>query len=168
MKKEPRYFPAIVCFVACVFLLTGCETLRKKFTRKRKKAESTEAIVIVPRDYSAHPFPNDVLYRQYFIYWKSWNQELVSSLTDMENYKKIKSCADQALVNLKKMQTYLREDKAQELELYVKKTSDLLLRIEQAKFLPPAQTRALRYDADRILSSVNKKFDFSSMKDHLK
>lgn len=168
MKKKPRYLPVILFFFACVFLLTGCETLRKKFTRKRKRIESTETIVIVPRDYSAHPFPNDVLYRQYFVYWKSWNQELVSSLTDMENYKKIRSCADQALVNIKKMQTYLQEDKAQELDVYVKKTNDLLLRIEHAKFLPPAQMKALRYDAERILSGVNKKFDFSSMKDHLK
>lgn len=168
MKRESRYFSVTIFVVACVVLLTGCETLRKKFTRKRKQAESAEPIVIVPRDYSAHPFPNDVLYKQYFIYWKSWNQELVSSLTDMENYKKIKSCADQALTNLKKMQTYLQEDKAQEMEPYVKKTDDLRLRIERAKYLPLAQMRGLRYDAERLLSGINKKFDLSSMKDHLK
>lgn len=168
MKNESRYFSVTIFVVACVVLLTGCETLRKKFTRKRKQAASAEPIVIVPRDYSAHPFPNDVLYKQYFVYWKSWNQELVSSLTDMENYKKIKSCVDQALTNLKKMQTYLQDDKAQELDVYVKKTDDLRSRIERAKYLPPAQMRGLRYDAERLLNGINKKFDLSSMKDHLK
>lgn len=168
MNRRFRYFSAMVVIFSCIFMMTGCETLRKKFTRKRKRTESTEPVVVVPRDYSAHPFPNDVLYKQYFVYWKSWNQELISSLTDMENYKKIKSCADQALINLKKMQTYLQDDKARELEAYVKKTDDLARRIEHAQYLPPAQMKALRYDAERLLSGVNKKFDLSSMRDHLK
>ena len=168
MKRQKQVFLAVVCFVSFVFLLAGCESFRKKFTRKRKKAEADEPMVIVPRDYSAHPFPNDVLYKQYFVYWKSWNQELVSSLNDNLSYKKIIDCTEQALVNLKKMQTYLTEEKAKEIGVYVEKTEALKVKIEKAKNLPPVQMTMLRYDAERILSSVNRQFDSKKMKDYLK
>jgi hypothetical protein len=168
MKTEQRIFTVAICIVSCIFLLTGCETMRKKFVRKRKKTESTEPMVIVPRDYSAHPFPSDVLYKQYFVYWKSWNQELVESLNDRLSYKKISDCAQQALMNLKKMATYLEEEKAKELDTYIKKTEDLKGRIEYVKNLPPSQMNMLKYDAERILSAVNRKFDLGKMKDYLK
>lgn len=161
----------LVLFVLCacgVFLLTGCESLRKKFTRKKKGTEIQEVMVITPRDYSAHPLASDVLYKQYFIYWKSWNQELINGLTDGSSYKKVLDCADQSLVNIKKMETYLKEDKAKELEVYVKKTEDLKNQIMENKSLLPAFVNNLRYSAERILSSVNRLFDLSKMKDRLK
>ena len=168
MIKYRKMAVVVILFVSSVFLLSGCETLRKKFTRKRKNKESTETVVIVPRDYSAHPFPNDVLYKQYFVYWKSWNQELVSSLSEAENYKKIDECVDQSLANMKKMQAYLKEEKGKEFEVFVKKTEVLKEEIMAAKNMPPSRMNILRYSADRILSNVNRNFDLKKMKDHLK
>jgi len=168
MIKYRKMAVVVLLFVSGMFLLSGCETLRKKFTRKRKSKDSTETVVIVPRDYSAHPFANDVLYKQYFVYWKSWNQELVSSLSEAENYKKIDECIDQSLTNMKKMQTYLKEEKAKELGVFVNKTEVLKDEIMAAKNMPPAQMNRLRYSADRILSNVNRNFDLKKMKDHLK
>jgi dsDNA-binding SOS-regulon protein len=166
MKR--RIFVLFILCVCGVSLLTGCESLRKKFTRKKKSTETQEVMIITPRDYSAHPFTSDVLYKQYFIYWKSWNQELITSLTDGSSYKKVLDCVDQSLVNIKKMETYLKEDKAKELEVYVKKTEDLKNQIMESKSLPSAFVNNLRYSAERILSSVNRLFDLSKMKDHLK
>jgi hypothetical protein len=168
MKRDAQKALVGAGILICVFLLTGCESLRKKFTRKRKNVETEEPMVIAPRDYSAHPFPSDVLYKQYFVYWKSWNQELVVSLNDLASYKKIVDCVEQSLVNLKKMQSYLNEAKAVEIEVYIKKTEDLKATIERVKNLPPVRMTSLRYDADRILSSVNRLFDLKKMRDHLK
>lgn len=157
-----------VFFVAGVLCLTGCESLRKKFTRKRKSADTKEAMVIVPRDYNANPLPPDVRYKQYFVYWKSWNQELVTALNDQASFKKIIGCVEQARINLAKMTTLLKEDRAKELEVYLKKTEDLKAEIERVKNLPPVRMSSLRYKADRILSSVNRQFDLSKVKDSLK
>ena len=143
-----RRIYVLFVFGACgIFFLTGCESLRKKFTRKKKITESQEVMIITPRDYSAHPFPSDVLYKQYFIYWKSWNQELITSLSDGSSYKKVLDCVDQSLINIKKMETYLQEDKAKELGVYVKKTEDLKGQIMQNKSLLPAFINNLRYSA---------------------
>ena len=168
MKNRRSAYLVFLVIISCILLSAGCESLAKKFTRKRKPKESQEQMIIVPRDYSAHPFPSDVMYKQYFIYWKSWNQELVNCINDAASYKKIIDCAEQALLNLKKMATYLNEDKAKELDVYIKKTESLKADIIAATTMPPARLNLLRYSAERILSSVNRQFDLRKMKDHLK
>lgn len=168
MRRRYGFLLIFILIFSCIWFLTGCESLQRKFTRKRKTQETQEEMIIVPRDYSAHPFPNDVLYKQYFIYWKSWNQELVSSLNDYATYKKILDCVEQAIINLKKMSSYLKDEKAKELEVYIKKTEDLKNEVQETKAMLPYHYNSLRYKADRILSSVNRQFDLTKMKGFLK
>ena len=166
--KRDKVFVATVFFVSCILLLTGCESLRRKFTRTKKKEESQEVVIITPRDYSAHPLPSDVLYKQYFNYWKSWNEELVTSLNDSLSHKKIVDCANQSLINLKKMATYLTDEKAKEIGVFIKKTADLKADMEANTAMLPAQMDGYKYTAERILSSVNRQFDLTRMRRYLK
>ncbi|MFH0877145.1 MAG: hypothetical protein V1863_02850 [Candidatus Omnitrophota bacterium] len=168
MNNRKRIFKKVLVIGCVFFLLTGCETLKRKFTRKRTTKDTQEEMVIVPRDYNAHPYPNDVLYKQYFVYWKSWNQELVTALNDQAPYKKILDCADQALVNLRKMETYLQQEQAKALEVFVKQTEQLKKDIVASENMPPARLISLRYQAERILSNVNRQFDLRKMKEFLK
>lgn len=168
MNNKKQIFLRLFVIGCALCFLTGCETLKRKFTRQRKTKQTQEEMIIVPRDYSAHPFPNDVLYKQYFVYWKSWNQELITALNDQAPYKKILDCADQALVNLRKMAAYLQEDKAKALGVFVRETEQLKVDIVASESMPPARLVSLRYQAERILSSVNRQFDLRKMKDFLK
>lgn len=168
MMRDKKILLGFVLIFFCLWSAQGCESLRKKFTRTKKTQGPQEQVIIVPRDYSAHPFPNDVLYKQYFVYWKSWNQELVTSLNDADSYRKIVDCVQQAEVDLKKMSTYLNDEKAKQLGIYIKQTGDLKSDIEKARSMPTSQMISLRYKAERILSSVNRQFDPHKMKDSLK
>lgn len=154
--------------VVFVLSLQGCETLRKKFVRKRKTPVTAEPMVITPRDYSAHPLPNHILYKQYFVYWKSWNQELVTALNDRASDKKVLDCMEQALVNLKKMSTYLTDDKAKAMASYIEQSEVLRNRIRAVPGIPQAEAMRFRYTAERILSSVNRQFDPTEMKAYMK
>jgi hypothetical protein len=167
MREKNIAFKLVIIF-SCFCLAGGCETLQRKFTRKRKEETSKEQVILVPRDYAAHPFPNDVMYKQYFTYWKSWNQELITSLNDDSGHKKIMECVEQAGVNLKKMASYLNEEKARELEVYLKQTEQLRAEIEGDVSLLPSRLTAFRYRAERILSSVNRNFDLHKMKNFLR
>lgn len=159
---------AVACgLVFCVSSM-GCETLKKKFTRKRRRPEAQEVMIVSPRDYSSHPFPAEVLYKQYFVYWKSWQQELVSNIGDRASHKKIVDCAEQALVNLRKMSAYLDDAKAAELATYILEMEALKAEIVEAKNFPDARLNSLRYKAERILSNVSRKFDRTKMKDFIR
>ena len=161
------------CVAACLVLMfvlqaSGCETLRKKFTRKRKPQSTQETMIVSPRDYGAHPFPNSVMYKQYFAYWKSWNQELVTALNDKASDKKVLDCVNQSIINIQKMMTYLKYDQAAALSVYVKQTQALQQRIQSKPGLPTEEARRFRYTAERILSCVNREFDPTKMKAYLK
>src|SRR5512135_1882612 len=108
--KHHKMMLFVILVIGVTLALTGCESFRKKFTRKKARPETEEPMVITPRDYSAHPFPPDVLYKQYFAYWKSWNDELLTSLQDQASHKKIVVCVTQSLMNLSKMKSYLADE----------------------------------------------------------
>jgi hypothetical protein len=168
IMKNKNVLVVIAYVLVCILCLAGCESLQKKFTRKKKMTGPKEEMVIVPRDYEANPLPSDVRYKQYFVYWKSWNQELVTAINDQAPFKKIVSCVEQAKTNLTKMVTLLKEEKAKELEVYLNQTEVLRLQIENAKTLPSSYMGNLRYTAERILSNVNRLFDMSKMREYLK
>ena len=158
----------VVALFSCMLLTTGCESLKKKFTRKNKSQKTEEVMIVSPRDYSANPLPNDVLYKRYFTYWKSWNQELLTSLNDRPSDIKVLDCTEQAIINLKKMATYLNEAKAKELSGYIQQTENIKDTVLEVRGLPPAQVDDLRYKSERILSAVNRKFDLTKMRPYLK
>lgn len=166
-RKHPLTVFIILC--CCLSLLTGCEAIRRKFTRKRKTIENKEEVVIVPRDYDEHPFPPDALYKQYFAYWKAWNQELIGSLSDPEeSYKRIMSSSQQSIVNLKKMCSYLTDEKAKGLNDYVAKLEKIQAEIQKAHNLSADRRRILRYKVSRIYSCVNRDYDYTKTKNFLK
>ncbi len=164
MDKRMTVLRGCVLVLVLVLAVSGCETLRRKFTRRKRRKTAQEEMVVVPRDYSEHPFPNDVLYVQYFTYWKAWNQEWVARLSERGAHKKIVSCGEQTLVNLEKMRTYLTDEKQKELDTSIEKTRALLEEIEAHTSLLPSQYSGYRYRADRILSTVNRRFDMRHVK----
>lgn len=167
MKIKMRLFFILAIFICAAFLLTGCESLRKKFTRTKKKSSSEEEMIVSPRDYSENPLPVEVLYKQYFAFWKSWNQELVSALNDTDPHKKILVCVRESIKNLKNMSSYLVAEKKQGLQVYIERLSDLEKEIGQLATQPPSRMRMLKYKAERILSAVNRNYDFRKMSSFL-
>ena len=168
MKRRKKVGLPLVMLLSLIIVFSGCEGFRKKFVRKRKQKNTQEEMVIVPRDYNEHPFPPDVLYKQYFVYWKAWNQELVTALHNQSSDKKILSCAEQSYTNLKKMSTYLNDEKVEELKPYLEKTERLREEIASSGALLPSLYTNFKYKAERILSNVNRKFDLRRMKDYLR
>lgn len=165
-KGRPLLF--LILFISCIFLFCGCDSLRKKFTRVKKKTDAEEDIIVSPRDYSLNPYPPEVIYKQYFVYWKSWNQELVTSLNDMSPNKKILVCVREAIKNLNNMAAYLSEDKRAGLRAYIKKSEDLEEEIKNHANLTPSSLRMLKYKAERILSAVNRNYDVKKMSLYLR
>ncbi len=141
--------------------------MRKKFTRTKRAKKVEEPMVITPRDYDAHPLPNDVLYRQYFYYWKSWNDELVASLAEREPNKKIAFAAEQTLNNLVKMRSYLKEEKAKELDPFIGEARALVEALGERPTMLPSQYDSYRYRAERLLARVNRGFDNRKVKEML-
>lgn len=97
----------------------------RKFRRKSKKKDFKEKVLLVPEDYSASRLSAEEQYRQYFLFWKCWHDELITALSTTSTQKKRISCSEEVIKNLVGLQGLLDEERAKELDKYIVRVKDL-------------------------------------------
>jgi hypothetical protein len=145
--------------------LAGCEAFTRKFTRKSKKSEQAVQMVLVPEEYKSN-LTKEELYRQYFLFWKSWHEELENALTQKSSLKKKTDCAQEALKNLINMKTMLVDGMQKNIDVYVNKTIELLAAIK-SDIYGTNDSRNLQA-AERIKMDIHKEFIYPKIKNYLK
>ncbi len=164
--KRIIYQILITLFIFCTFIsISGCEAFVKKFTRKPKK-DKIESPVLVPEDYSPLDIPVEQRYRQYFLYWQSWQEELISALGSAASHKKRKTCIEEAIKNLLEMRHLLFEEKQKELEIYIEKSR--LLENDIVKDIYGTKTAIHKIRAESLKRNIFKEFSFPKIKNHLR
>ncbi|NQU19531.1 hypothetical protein HQ550_05220 [bacterium] len=158
----------IFVLVTLIFVSFGCESFRKKFIRKPKDRPKEEEMVIFPKDYSKQQLPSDEAYMQYYTYWKSWHNELISHLVKGGSKKKIISCFEQTILNLNRMKDILASnEKVVFLDEYIAKILSLDEEVK-AKSLVMISMSQLRNQSERLLRAIERDFAFSKVKDDLR
>ena len=118
---------AILLVTCCslIFTIIGCDAFVRKFTRKHNKEEMPrEELVLTPEEYK--PTMNkEQQYRQYFLFWQSWQDELIEALAQKKSLKKQIDCAEQAIKNLLNLKELLSEAKQSKLDIYINQTKEL-------------------------------------------
>ncbi len=122
-------------------------------------------MVLAPVEYKAPVVSNEELYRQYLLYWKSWQDELIESLLNNRNHKKQLDCIVEALKNLEQVNALLKEAQQKKLAVYVKQLNDLKDSVEKDPYFNNAA--ASRMTAERIKRDILRDFSYSKIKDSL-
>ncbi|MFH0738882.1 MAG: hypothetical protein V2A59_03375 [Candidatus Omnitrophota bacterium] len=159
----------IILLAAGCFLLVnlfGCEAFVRKFTRKPNKEDLTrEEMVLTPQEYQKPNLSKEEEYRQYLLYWKSWQDELIDSLAASTNHKKQLGCANEALSNLAQLRQLLNEETQKKLDFYINQLKEL-----QAKIVKDIYGREIsrhHYSAERIKMNILRLFSYPKIKDSL-
>lgn len=156
---------AVIC---CLVLgLIGCDAFVRKFTRKPKKDNLVQQeVVLYPQEYKSG-LTKEQEYRQYFLYWKSWQDELIESLsnTTTPNYKRQVACVEQALKNLLQLRLLLAESVQQKLDKYIKQMNELKASIIDDPY--GSQIWVNRSAAERLRSDIFNNFSYNNIKDDL-
>lgn len=149
--------------VLCLLVnLTGCETVRKKFTRKKK------ATVKVPKMYQTKMYykkPAPELYKKHFSYWDSWHSELIKTLG--KNHKKDVKCIEESVNNLNDMQGLLVPEKADRLRNHI----DKLVKIKDIIFkedLTQFNKNYVLMTLEREDRAIKREFKYAKIKDYIK
>lgn len=158
---------SIVCRLSIVFCLlvstAGCEAFARKFVRKPKKELlPQEEMVLVPVEYKAPAVDKEALYREYFLYWKSWHDELINSLFSGSNRRKQLECVIETIKNLEQMKMLLKEEKQRQLSVYIVRMNGLKGSIEKDAYGILIESH--RKTAERIQREIIKKFSYSKIK----
>ena len=118
MMRYLKRLGLLLILTVLVLNLSGCETLKKKFTRKPKAGKKVSP-VLVPQDYKGI-YPNSVLYDNHFIYWRTWTEDLMNCLANESSSKRQVLAASRAVEDLERMQDLLKSPKKEALEPHIK------------------------------------------------
>ena len=157
-------------FLVCIswFLiinLLGCDAFARKFTRKSKKDDlPKEQMVLVPEEYKSN-LTKEEEYRQSLLYWKSWQDELISSLSIGANHKKQIDCVSEAIKNLVNLRVLLNTEMQKKLDGYIIQLENLKESISKDVYGNSIVNN--RMTAERIRRNILRDFPYNKIKDSL-
>jgi len=156
----------LILFLIC--LLTGCDAFVRKFTRKSKRdAKEKQELVLAPEEYRPPKTTKEEVYRQYFLYWKSWHDELINSLSGIgtPSNKKQVDCANETIKNLGDMRNILQGEKQKKLDAYIRQLNEL----KDALMRDPYSDNLTmnRMAAERIKRGILRDFSYDKIKGDL-
>ncbi len=157
----------VFCFLAVIFLFNvlGCEAFVRKFTRKPKKDKAPEEMVLQPEEWKGPKMTKEEMYRQYYTFWLSWQDELINALTQNASLKKKKDCTQQAIKNLSGMKGMLNETEQKQLNVYIKQMIDLQGSISSDIY--GSSNNSNRQLAERVRRNVLQRYSYGDIKDDL-
>jgi len=82
---------------------SGCHSLRKKFTRKKKNTKELPVYVDF-KDYPTKPLRED--YINYYLFVRGWLDDLVEALKKGISYKRQRRAINEAIMNLEQIITF--------------------------------------------------------------
>jgi hypothetical protein len=154
------------CALVLVFQLAGCESLGRKFVRKPDpQSLKKEEVVFAPQEYKDEGVTNADLYRQYFLYWKTWQDELIDSLESNGNRKRQIDSLNEGLKNLDSIKVLIRPEAAARLEVYIKDLLELREAVIKDDYANRVEEN--RRQAERIKRAILDDFSFGKIKDSI-
>lgn len=158
----------LLLVISCCLLaaLAGCDAFVRKFTRNSKKdAQAKQELVLAPEEYKPPKTTKEEVYRKYFLYWKSWHDELINALLEGLSNKKQLDCANEAIKNLVELRQTLQEVKQKKLDIYINQLKDLQNAIAQDAYGNIISMN--RLTAERIRLRIMHDFSYDKIKDYL-
>jgi hypothetical protein len=138
----------------------------RKFTRKSKKENlPQEEMVLAPEEYKVPQMSKEELYRQYFLFWKSWHDEVIESLLQKKSIKKQIDCSQEAIKNLINLRALLNIDMQKKLDIYIAQLKELHNQISKDLYGNNVITNAQRLE--RIKRDILRDFSYGKIKNYL-
>lgn len=157
----------VLFFVFCVlFSMAGCESLTRKFTRKSKKKDQSVQMVLVPEEYKGPDMTKEELYRQYFIYWKAWQDELINAFNQKASLKKKADCAEEALRNLVNMKMQMVPLAQKNFDSAIARLDGLLSSVRSDIY--GSNDAANCRSAEQIKTNIERNFAYPKIRNYLK
>lgn len=155
-----------VLIAVFIFSSLGCEAFVRKFTRKKKKdAMPQEEIVLAPEEWKGAQMTKEQIYRQYFLFWKAWQDELIDALQQRRSQKKQIDCSLEAIKNLISLRPLLNEDTQKTLDKYINQLKDL--RDALGRDFYGGNIAANVNKAERIKRNILRDFSYNKIKNNL-
>ena len=159
--SRKTYVRNIIIIALCISI-AGCAGIQRKFARKKQK-EVKALPIVTTYDYPIEQ-RLDELYKKRFLFWKSWQGELIDRMDD--TYKKRIECYDELIQNLSEMQRYLNDEKYKALEGFAAEIKSLDPDVKKND-LTNSEKYRIRQILERTRRLIDKNFSYSKVKNSL-
>lgn len=164
MRGKRRWFLLFTLYFL-LFTLCGCEAFVRKFTRKSKKDKGPVEMVLEPEEWKGPKMTKEERYRQYFVFWQSWQDELINALIQNAPQKKKLDCVQQAFKNLVGMRSLLNESKQKQLDVYLKQTAELREDIKSDIY--GTANNFYRQNSEKLKMNISRYFTYSDVRNDI-
>jgi hypothetical protein len=143
---------------------SGCEPLRKKFTRK-KQAQKEDAFIPVlePEDYPEPTYTSQDLYQQHYSLWRVWYKDLVTALAENDSDKRQRYTLLETVSQLQKMSELIKGEKKAGLEKVIAELKEIGEELGLPKQM--RNMSAIRLSVRNIEKEVRNEYQLEGVKD---
>jgi len=159
-------FVVVLC---CQLMISGCEPLRRKFIRKKRKSslEATADPILDPEAYPEKVYDAEQVYRSHYGLCLIWNKEIIANLEENMSDKKTLFSLNKLLNELREMELLVTEGSQDTIRIIKEKVEKIINEFsEQAAYRNNrsyikklgALDRQLRKELklDKILNDLNR------------
>jgi hypothetical protein len=125
-----------------------------------------EQMILVPQEYPSLFASKEDEYRNYFLFWQSWQDELISALRYEKSRKKQMNCLDEAIKNISQIRSLLLEEKQKKLDIYLRELNDLKDALQKDIYTKAAYQYIFK--AETIKKNILRDFSYPKVQDYLR
>jgi len=159
---------AVIIFLLIGLVAGGCEPLRKKFIRQKKKDKEQSLgadPVLEPLEYPPKVYSSEELYRKHYSLWQAWHTDLLAAIDDEGSLKRQLYDLGQAMVQLEEIKKLLLPGHQQKLQSLLDELEGV--RAQMKKPLPLINVNALRRQLESVGKKIRRDYQFLKIKDSL-
>jgi hypothetical protein len=160
MKKTTTF----LILAALLAGVSGCETLPKKFIRKKKEPAYRPSTVLLDEGPYQKQYSNEYYYKQHFTLWRTWHSELITQLGG--NHRQVARAAQESLGHMQDMNRYLKPERQTEMAPLLEEMGKITKRIEAGTY-SKTDALAMRSDIERVQRQVASNFYYDKIKQDL-
>ena len=152
MRKNLLRFLSLLIVVIFALNMSGCASLRKKFTRKRVTKQTK------PVFYSVHKYdvkPSMELYEKHYIFWANWHSKITAELGN--NFKNDNRCMQEIVGNLDDMYALLSDEEGDKLKPHIDYIKEAKVIIDKRNMTEFNETR-IRRILERESRTIEREF----------
>jgi len=172
MVKQNKILLYRACIVILLFSVSvftsGCEPLRKKFIRKKKKDRENKEFVPVlePVDYPAKIVTSEGIYSHHLNLWKVWYKDIVTAFEEKASDKRKKYLFSQMVLQLEEMYKVVSDVKRVELSKHLKKMNEFKDQMDMPSQVRNDSTIIMR--VGRIDKEIRNNFNLKDMQENFR
>ncbi len=152
-KFQCKTLLLIVFVLCCQSLFSGCEPLKRKFIRKKRKEplEATVEPIFDPETYPEKVKDTEQLYRSYYDLCLIWNKEVIANLEERMSDKKVLFSLNKLLKEMRKMESLVRGEPGKTIKDYQESLEKMI-----QEFSSPVAFRNYRGYIKKLMSMDRK------------